>query len=216
MAKKYYPEALIWDTSYQKDLEYFTKVKDTRIYEKVLDYCVENDVDLLYVVYLFNIEYLLAELSARKYLSPDRKFKTKIVFGTDWRYLTLSNARTFASATLLQDEHIWRVVVLSNSKAPYPGTVSKIFFENNPKIVVTYSPFYADIKPKSKEKARDKLGLPSNKFIYLFFGAMHYGKGLDILVKAFKKAKIRDSLLYIVSAKTQLNFDFNFGELNYG
>jgi glycosyltransferase involved in cell wall biosynthesis len=208
MAKKTYPDALVWNTSYQKDLAYFVKVKDTRIYEKVLDYCFDNDVDLLYIVYLFNVEYLLAELTARISM---KKFKTRIVFGTDWRYLTLSDARTIASATLMQ--YVWRVVVLSNSKATYPGKLCKEFFENNSKIVVTYSPFYADIKPRSKEKARYKLGLPSNKFIYLFFGAMHYGKGLDILVKAFKQVNIRNSLLYIVSAKTLLNFDFDFKEL---
>lgn len=209
MAVKAYPDALVWNTSYQKDLSYFVKVKDTRIYEKVLDYCFDNDVDLLYIVYLFNVEYLLAELTARISM---KKFKTRIVFGTDWRYFTLSDARTIASATLMQ--YVWRVVVLSNSKAAYPGKLCKEFFENNPKIVVTYSPFYANIKLRSKEKSRKKLDLPPDKFIFLFFGAMHYGKGLDILVKAFKKADIRNSLLYVVSAKTLLNFDFDFRELD--
>jgi len=41
--------------------------------------------------------------------------------------------------------------------------------------------------PLSKEKCREKLGLPLNKYIILFLGALSPYKGPDILVKAMQK-----------------------------
>jgi glycosyltransferase involved in cell wall biosynthesis len=49
----------------------------------------------------------------------------------------------------------------------------------------------------SKEKAREELGLPKDKFIYLFFGYVRKYKGIDILIKAFQRAKPDNSVLLI-------------------
>lgn len=48
------------------------------------------------------------------------------------------------------------------------------------------------------KKARTELDLPKDKFIYLFFGYVRKYKGIDILIKAFQKAKQDNGVLLIV------------------
>jgi glycosyltransferase involved in cell wall biosynthesis len=209
--KTFKDECLIWDSSCQKDLEYFAQNKDHRIYEKVLDYCYENNPEFLYIIYLHHPEYLIAELNIMEY---KKKFlKTKIIFGTDWRLTMLSDARIKVTADLLQKDCIHAMVNFSNlgPYAVYPGILYGEVFYNNPKVKLVYSPFLAEVHQTSKQEARKKYNLPQNKFIFLYFGSMYYGKGLDILLKAMKRFDHMDNVLLFVSAgKTRLNYDLDF------
>ena len=52
----------------------------------------------------------------------------------------------------------------------------------------------------SKKKARKELGLPPDKFIYMFFGYIRKYKGIDIAIRAFQKAKPKNSLFVIAGS----------------
>jgi glycosyltransferase involved in cell wall biosynthesis len=61
----------------------------------------------------------------------------------------------------------------------------------------------------SKEVCRDKLGLPKDRYIILFLGALHHNKGPHIVIKAMKKiVKTRSDVELIIagsgSFRTQL------------
>ena len=49
----------------------------------------------------------------------------------------------------------------------------------------------------SKKKAREELGLPQDKFIYLYFGYVRKYKGVDIAIRAFQRAQPNNSLFII-------------------
>jgi len=201
-------ECLIWNSSSQKDLEYFIQNKDNRIYEKVLDYCFENNVEFLYIIYLLYPEYLMAELNVRKYRGET--LKTKIIFGIDWRLIMISNARIKIMADLLQEDCIHSLINFSNlgPKASYPGVLCQEILFNNPKIKLFYTPLLVEIRQASKKDARIEYNLPQDKFILLFFGAMYYGKGIDLLLEAMKEVN-ENVLLFIVSGKGRINFSLD-------
>jgi glycosyltransferase involved in cell wall biosynthesis len=214
VAKKVYKEeCLVWDSSCQKDLEYFAQNKDNRIYEKVLDYCYENDVEYLFIVYLHHPEYLIAELNVRNYKGSS--LKTKIIYGSDWRLATISDARIKALADLLREPCVYKMVNYSNigERATYPKSLCWDMFWNNPKVILSQALLYADVKRLPQEEARKKFNLPLDKFIYLFFGTMYYGKGLDILLNAMKKIEDRNILLFVSAASVRINYDLNFEDL---
>jgi glycosyltransferase involved in cell wall biosynthesis len=52
----------------------------------------------------------------------------------------------------------------------------------------------------SKREARQKLGLPMDDPVILFFGSIRYYKGVDILVKAFEKARTHTKQLQLLMA----------------
>jgi glycosyltransferase involved in cell wall biosynthesis len=66
--------------------------------------------------------------------------------------------------------------------------------------------FYSSV---TQPESRKKLGIPENKTVILFFGAMFFGKGLDILLNS---AKILQSDFYFIIASSTkgLNYDLDF------
>ena len=52
----------------------------------------------------------------------------------------------------------------------------------------------------SCEKARKKLGIPSNKFVVSFFGAIRQYKGIEILLKAFEEIVSKYNEFYLLVA----------------
>lgn len=202
-------ECLVWDTDYQKDLEYLSKNKDIRVYEKVLDFCCENNIEFLYIVYLHQPEHLLAELNSREFL--EKRIKTKIIFATDWRLTTLSDARIVATADLLLKSCIYKMITFSNlgPKAYYPKIILRDIFFQHPKITGLYCPPLANVTPFIKELGRARFKVPQDKFILLYFGALYYGKGIDILLEAMKLLEDKDIHLFVSSSKEKINFDLN-------
>lgn len=54
-----------------------------------------------------------------------------------------------------------------------------------------------------QESARKRMNIPTNKFVFLFFGQIKKVKGVDILLKAFSKlAKEREDVYLIVAGNT--------------
>ena len=200
-------ECLVWDTNYQKDLEYISKNKDVRVYEKVLDFCYENKVEYLYIVYLHQPEHLLAELNSRICLF--KSIKTKIIFATDWRLTMISKARIVVTADLLEKSCIYKMITFSNlgPEAYYPGTILWNEFFDNHKIKGLYSPPLSVVTPFIKELGRARFKVPQDKFILLYFGALYYGKGIDILLEAMKLLEDEDIYLFVSSSKERINFD---------
>ena len=57
-------------------------------------------------------------------------------------------------------------------------------------------------KKISKNKARKRLNIPFNKKVILFFGAIRKYKGLEYLIKAFKKmANLRNDVILIIAGR---------------
>jgi glycosyltransferase involved in cell wall biosynthesis len=66
---------------------------------------------------------------------------------------------------------------------------------------VAVHPLYDNFGEKvSKEEARQKIGLPENEKIILFFGFIRYYKGLDILLQAMAEDKLRSSGIKLLIA----------------
>jgi glycosyltransferase involved in cell wall biosynthesis len=55
------------------------------------------------------------------------------------------------------------------------------------------------------KEAREFYNLPLDRFILLYFGAMNFGKGIDLLLEAMKKAD-ENVLLFIVCGEGRINF----------
>lgn len=64
------------------------------------------------------------------------------------------------------------------------------------------------IEKCSKNEARDKLKLPKDKMIFLFFGQIKKVKGVDILLRAFAKIKNQHHDLFLVIAGSVWKADF--------
>lgn len=64
------------------------------------------------------------------------------------------------------------------------------------------------IEKCSKNEARDKLKLPKDKMIFLFFGQIKKVKGVDILLRAFVKIKNQHHDLFLVIAGSVWKADF--------
>lgn len=64
-------------------------------------------------------------------------------------------------------------------------------------IVVPHGHFLAYPHGVGKEEARRRLGLPPDAFVYLQFGQVRAYKGLDLMLKAFSRAKVPRKLLLV-------------------
>lgn len=201
-------EIIIYNCETEKGLDYLVRNKDNRIYSKVLKYCEENEVNYLFIPILYNPEYLYIELKFLQIHSI--RFHTKISFGIDWRLTAISNPRSSTIFELLNFPSIYRMIVHSNlgEDSTYSGEYFKDYFKNHEKIKKIYIPKYADITPISQNIVRKRYNLPENNFIILFFGAMYYGKGIDILLEAMKKVN-RDISLFISAGENRINFDLD-------
>jgi glycosyltransferase involved in cell wall biosynthesis len=205
--KKLVNDCLVWGTDNQKNLEYFIKNKDNRIYENALNYCEDNNIEYFHLPYLVNPELFLAELNYRQ---STGKLKTKISFCMDWRLIEISKARQLVIYEILQKRNIDKMFIYSSlgEKSRYDGALYKDFFNNSSKVFKLYIPIFGGIESKNKKKYRELYNLSQDKFILLFFGAMYYGKGIDLLLEAMKKVR-KNILLFIVSGEGRINFELD-------
>ena len=206
--KRFVPDCIIYDGTKQSNLDYFVKNKDNRLYEVVLDYCAENKIENLHILYLTSPELLLSEINYRYF--NGKAVNTKITFVMDWRIIEISKARQKVVSDLLRYPCINKMFIFSSmgEKSKYLGTYDQDFFDYSKKIVRFYVPIYANVKPYPMDKAREEYGLPQDRFILLFFGAMNYGKGIDLLCEAMKEVD-DNVLLFIVSGEGRNNFEIS-------
>jgi glycosyltransferase involved in cell wall biosynthesis len=177
---------ILWDNTRQSNLEYLLKNKDNRLYRELFDYCEDNQIEYLHISYLVNPEFLLAELNFRQTLG---KLKTKISFVTDWRLMEISEPRQLVFYELLEKVNIHKVIIFSSlgPQSSYYGKIRNKEINYHPKIRKMFVPVYLpDLIPVPNELPRLKYDIPEDKFVVLFFGAMYYGKGIDILLKAME------------------------------
>jgi glycosyltransferase involved in cell wall biosynthesis len=203
--KKIVPDCLVWSEENQKDLTYLIKNKDNRIYSKVLDYCTENKIEHLHFLYLTSPEIFLAELNYR--YRYGKTFDTKITFATDWRLVEISESRQMIMDQIIHHPYISKMMVFSTigKESSYLGSYNPDSFHLSKKIEKFYIPKLVDVKPFPMKEAREFYNLPLDKFILLYFGAMNYGKGLDLLLEAMKKVN-ENVLLFIACGEGRINF----------
>lgn len=65
------------------------------------------------------------------------------------------------------------------------------------------------IEQVDQKESREKLGIPSGKLVFLFFGQIKKVKGVDILLKALLKLKERYPDMYVVIAGSVWKADFS-------
>lgn len=85
------------------------------------------------------------------------------------------------------------------------------FKEFSSQICFVSDPIYEDpesYKLLDRHSARTELKLPINVKVLTFFGAMHFGKGLDILLRAFNYLS-EEYVLLIASCADTLNFELD-------
>lgn len=103
------------------------------------------------------------------------------------------------SKSYLKFEKLASAVIVHSNYAK--ERLLRYFTSTNPDdIFVTPLPDYDslyDDPTLTKEKAREKLGLPQNEFIVVFFGQIKKVKGVDVLIKAFSQFNKPDAKLLI-------------------
>lgn len=208
-----YENTFIYDYLQQKDLSYFVKNKDSRVYEGVIDYCEKNKIEFLFIPYLSNPEYLLAELNYR------RNLKTKISFITNELYLYTSKVRMNVFSELIGKKQILKVGLFLNYHLMSTEVSNKAIskdrkkIDDSGKLCKLYDPVFQDAILMNKEKSKKIFKFKKTDFVVLFFGSMFYGKGLDILLEAMNKIDDKNIKLFIASNAEMLNFNFNIKKL---
>lgn len=81
------------------------------------------------------------------------------------------------------------------------------FFKGNVNIIPHGN--FIDVFPNnvSKNQAREKLGIAPEVFVYLFFGNARTYKGIDVLIKAFRKMD-PDNAILLLMMRSSFNTDY--------
>jgi len=75
------------------------------------------------------------------------------------------------------------------------------FFQKNKPVKIVQHPLYDNFgSPVSKDEARQKLGLPKEEKIVLFFGFIRHYKGLDILLQSMADERIKKAGIKLMIA----------------
>ena len=86
--------------------------------------------------------------------------------------------------------------------------LNKLIINKNKIYVIPFGNFFYFNKNRfTKETAREKLGIPQEKKVVLFFGYVRRYKGLDYLVKAFEHLDTKNLLLVIAGPPYQKGMD---------
>jgi len=188
---------------------YRNKSKHFQVYENFLDYADKTKPDIAFIRGLSFPEHLLPELQAR----PD--FHSRVSFMFYFRESARSMARAITMKSLLEMPQVKKGFISSmvGKYQDVPNNWKKVNPDKNKYIIVpevlheTPKDFKAD-----KIKARRYFGLPEDKFVCLFFGAINYSKGLDILLDAMEYLD-DDFELMVQSFTTDFNYDFDIYRL---
>lgn len=94
-----------------------------------------------------------------------------------------------------------------------PGNMKRfaeLFPESNDKThMIPHGHMLDYIEQVDQKESREKLGIPSGKLVFLFFGQIKKVKGVDILLKALLKLKERYPDMYVVIAGSVWKADFS-------
>ena len=191
----------------QKDLGYFVKNNDPRIYEGLLKFASENGIKRIYIPRLNFPEYLLSELNIGDY-------PFDIILGIfSFELMSKSRARSNVVVQLFSNHNIFKIIQhtigFKNNKGPAYFQIDEKCKE---KLKVLSEPDYEDPSEYYTDDLnalREKYSFGKSNFVFLYFGNMFYGKGVDILLDSFQYAQKQMHLIVAGDPKTK-NFDFNF------
>ena len=188
----------------QKDLSYFLKIRDHRMYSGFLDYINKKKIDLSIIYRLEYPEFLLSDLNFFK------KINSKI-FIISWAYElnNKSEARSNLFVDLIKNQNITKCIIPSilGKDSTGPKYFEKKFNLIKKKIIkISEIRFYKPIN-YNKNFCRKKINLQTKKFVLLFFGQPFFGKGFDIFIKLIKSYKKKNILFYIQTPLKNINFD---------
>jgi hypothetical protein len=160
----------------QKDLEYFLRMHDPRVYEELLLFAKKKDIPRIFIPRFSFPEYLYSAIISIKY-------NHKIYLSTfAFELFSKSIGRLSILKKLLLEKKVKKLLIHSvlnkHLKTPKKFSINKniqkkLFFVSEPR-------YHADNKFLPVKKRR------SHYFKILYFGNFFYGKGLDILIKCTK------------------------------
>ena len=188
----------------QKDLSYFYKIKDHRMYTGFLNYIKNNKTHIAIFYRLDYPEYLLSDLKFFK------KINSKIVLFTfGYELISKSPARSDLFVELIKNKSISKCIVASilGANSSGPDYFEKKFNLIKKKIIKVSEPRSLSFKKNlNKCLSRKKLKIKSKKFIILYLGQPYYGKGFDLFIKLIKIFKDKNILFYIQTNLKNINF----------
>ncbi|WP_316569290.1 glycosyltransferase [Neobacillus sp. YIM B06451] len=95
---------------------------------------------------------------------------------------------------LFANGHLLREIILKHYKI------------NEQKLKVSLHGVYEGVYKRQGLDCREKYGIPKGKFVYLFFGTINKYKGLENLIRNFKKIQDEESILLIVGKLSDDSF----------
>lgn len=187
-------------------LRYLHKRGSNRQYKGVLDYFAESRHDQLFFPKLLEPEYLVAELESRSL----EKSVSAAVYGT--ADSQVSRARAVTYGRLLSAKSFTRLFVHSIAGS-HDGQSESFVREtsvNREKIVYLADPAFdpADCYQVAPTGKSARSGPPR----LLYFGAFHFGKGIDILSRSLHHLDNNFELVVAGDPSTK-NFEFDLAEL---
>lgn len=94
-----------------------------------------------------------------------------------------------------------------------PGNVQRfnsLFPEDKNKVhMIPHGHMLDYVELTDKDKSREKLSIPKDKTVFLFFGQIKKVKGVDVLLKAFLKLLKKNKNVYLVIAGSVWKADFS-------
>lgn len=187
----------------QKDLSYFLKMRDHRMYTGFINYIDKKKINLAIIYRLEYPEFLLSDLNYFK------KVNSKIlIISYAYELNNKSQARSDLFVQLLKNKNITKCII--------PSILGK--YSSGPKY---FEQKYNLIKNKiikisefkilnpinyNKKFCRKKIKLSTNKFVLLFLGQPFFGKGFDIFLELIKFNNNKEILYYIQTPLKNLNF----------
>jgi glycosyltransferase involved in cell wall biosynthesis len=179
----------------QKELEYFLKMHDPRIYEKLFLFAKKQGIYRIFIPRFSFPEYLYSSIISAKY-------KCKIYLSTfAFELFSKSISRLTILKKLLLEKNI-KGLIIHSVLNKYLEIPKKFLINKNiqKKIIFVSEPKY-----HSDKKFLDIKKRKSNNFKILYFGNFFYGKGLDILIKSTKGISKNIKIIIAGNGKT-LNF----------
>jgi D-inositol-3-phosphate glycosyltransferase len=100
--------------------------------------------------------------------------------------------------------------IIVHNKANKDLLINEAFIPDNKIRVVAHGNYNHFLSSElHRDDAREKIGLPMNKKLILFFGNIRPGKGLETLISAIKLINIKEKILLIIAGKVARNYDLS-------
>jgi glycosyltransferase involved in cell wall biosynthesis len=191
------------------NLKYLRKNCSDRVYHTFLQFCIKKKIQYAFIPRLNYPEFFLNDLNFYK------KINTKFVLmDQTFSLIRFSPIRAKVVIKLIKHRNVKKFIFdnLNGSEGKGPEYFEKHTKKISHKIIKWHQ--WNDTEPKilNKKKCRQKLKLPLNKFIILFFGFPFYGKGIDLIISAFKNLD-KNFFLLLSSNLKFINFKYNFNNL---